>query len=240
MKFKRDAARWKKEMKDLENSLLELVKANAASDDPKVKNSFTFKKMQEIYEAEEDGQQRWGLETTEATMQSFVLAMILFPSIQKKAQAEIDRVIGPRRLPTFKDQSDLPYLHAVILETLRWNPVLSNGLPHVSRKDDVYDGYFIPKGTSVIANAWGFSRNPKYYSNPSVFDPDRYLKQTPELDPREFVFGYGRRICPGKDLAFQNVWILAASLLWASDLVGAEDKLASLPDVDRFSFGLVK
>ncbi|KIO33205.1 hypothetical protein M407DRAFT_18058 [Tulasnella calospora MUT 4182] len=179
-----------------------------------------------------------GLETTESTIQSFICAMILFPAVQKKAQAEIDRVAGSSRMPTFQDQPDLPFLHAVTLETLRWNPAVTSGLPHVSRKDDVYDGYFIPKGTTVLANAWGFTRNSRYYTNPSTFDPERYLKQPPELDPREFVFGYGRRICPGKDLAFQEVWILAASVLWAFDIVGVEDELASLADEDRFSFGM--
>lgn len=73
-----------------------------------------------------------------------------------------------------------------------------------------------------------------------MFDPERYIKQTPELDPREYAFGYGRRICPGKDLAFAKVWILAASVLWAFEIVGVDDSLKSLADVDRFSFGLIK
>lgn len=60
-------------------------------------------------------------------MQSFIYAMTLFPTVQKKVQAEIDRVVGSKRFPTFKDQPGLPYLHAVMLETLRWNPVLSFG-----------------------------------------------------------------------------------------------------------------
>ncbi|KAG8901310.1 hypothetical protein FRC00_007957, partial [Tulasnella sp. 408] len=270
MKFKRDAARWRKEIRELEETVFELVKENALSDDPEVQSSYTFKKMQEIQNKDGEGQEVQGqhdeerllnfsglqiffggLETTEATMRSFIYAMILSPSVQKKAQDEIDRVIGSTRLPTFEDQSDLPFLNAVVLETLRWNPVVSFGVPHVSRKDDVYEGYFIPKGTTVIPNAWwvrpmkrqvveGFSRDTKHYTNPSIFDPERHLKQPPELDPREFVFGFGRRICPGKDLAFQEVWILAASILWAFKIVGEEDVLACLADVDRFTFGAAR
>lgn len=95
-------------------------------------------------------------------------------------------------------------------------------------------------GSSIFAFHRGFSRNSKYYKNPSVFDPERYLRQPPELDPREFIFGYGRRICPGKDLAFQALWILATSVLWAFDLVGVEDDPTLLADADRFSFGLIK
>lgn len=73
-----------------------------------------------------------------------------------------------------------------------------------------------------------------------MFDPGRYLKQPSELDPREFVFGHGARICPGKDLAFQDIWILAASVLWAFKLVGGEDSTAPLTDEDLFSFGFIK
>ncbi|KIO27629.1 hypothetical protein M407DRAFT_23194 [Tulasnella calospora MUT 4182] len=254
MKFKRDAARWRKEICGLEDAIFGLAKENMFSDDPRVQSSFMFKRMQDLeskHEETYDVQQHWndvaycglqiffgGLETSEATMQSFIRAMTLFPSVQKKAQAEIERVIGSSRLPTFKDQPNLPYLHAVVLETLRWSPVVSIGVPRVSRKDDLYDGYFIPKGTTVIANAWGFSRNLKYYTNPSTFDPERFLKQPPELDPREFTFGYGRRLCPGQDLALQKVWILVASVLWAFNIVGTEDEPAPLADVDRFSFGM--
>lgn len=61
----------------------------------------------------------------------------------------------------------------------------------------------------------GISRNTKYYSNPCVFDPERYLGSQPELDPREFAFGYGDRRCPGNELAFQVIWVVAASVLWA-------------------------
>ncbi|KAG8930435.1 hypothetical protein FRC01_002767 [Tulasnella sp. 417] len=275
MRFKRDAIRWKAEICDLEGAIFGLAKKNMVgvpearlgtytygnlflpiklSDDPKVRSSFMFKKMQDLDNKQEEGidvKQHWddvsycglqiffgGLETSEATMQSFIRAMTLFPSVQKKAQAEIDRVIGLGRLPAFKDQQDLPYVYAVVLETLRWNPVVSTGVPRVSRKDDTYGGYFIPKGTTVIANAWGFSRNTNYYTNPSTFDPERFLKQTPELDPREFAFGYGRRLCPGQDLAFAKVWILVASTLWAFNVVGTEDESKPFSDVDQFTFGM--
>ncbi|KAG8930434.1 hypothetical protein FRC01_002766 [Tulasnella sp. 417] len=283
MKFKRDAAQWRKEICDLEETVFELVKRNMLSDDPEVQSSFICRRMQDLRSKRgdrQDVQERQdeeallsfsglqiflgkstilfcrnsvydnrqlnenanigALETTEATMQAFIRAMTLFPSVQKKAQAEIDRVIGSGRLPTFNDQPDLPYLRAVVLEMMRWNPALSINVPHASIKDDIYAGYFIPKGTGVIANAWGFSRNSNYYTNPSIFDPERFLKQPPELDPREFAFGYGRRTCPGKELGFQEVWILAASIFWAFDVVGLEDDPASLKDEDIFLFGMVK
>lgn len=85
----------------------------------------------------------------------------------------------------------------------------------------------------------GFTRNSQYYTNPSTFDPERFLKETPELDPREFAFGYGRRVCPGKDLALHEVWIMVASILWAFDVVGV-DEPAPLVEEDMFSFDTVR
>lgn len=87
----------------------------------------------------------------------------------------------------------------------------------------------------------GISRDTKYYSEPSMFDPGRYLKQPPALDPREFVFGYGRRICPGIEFGFQAMWILAASILWAFEVTISEKDAAALQeDTKRFSFGMLR
>lgn len=79
------------------------------------------------------------------------MAMSLFPHVQRKAQEELDRVVGPSRLPEFDDFDNLVYIQAVILESLRWMPVLPMGIPHALIRDDEYKGCFIPKGTMVIA-----------------------------------------------------------------------------------------
>ena len=96
--------------------------------------------------------------------------MALYPEVQKKAQAEIDAVVGQNRLPDFYDRPSLPYINAVIKELSRWNLVgplgrffviiivvtmmCSEGIPHMSTSDDEYNGFYIPKGTVVIGNAW--------------------------------------------------------------------------------------
>ena len=98
--------------------------------------------------------------------------MALYPEVQKKAQAEIDTVVGPNRLPDFHDRPSLPYINAVVKESSRWNLVLpfggpfiiiiititllmsSEGFPHMSTNDDEYNGFYIPKGTIMIGNAW--------------------------------------------------------------------------------------
>lgn len=74
-----------------------------------------------------------------------------------------------------------------------------------------------------------------------MFDPERYLKPSPELDPREFAFGFGRRICPGSDFAFQSMWILAASILWGFEITMTEnDAAARKDDAHRFSLEMVR
>ena len=80
--------------------------------------------------------------------------MSLSPEVVRKAQEEIDRVIGNDRLPTSMDRSNLPYIEAVVKEVLRWHPVAPMGLPHTSTTEDVFEGYLIPKGSMVIANIW--------------------------------------------------------------------------------------
>ncbi len=72
--------------------------------------------------------------------------MASYPEIQRKAQEEVDRVTGGQRLPEFDDRIHMPYTQAIVREVLRWRPLFPLGLPHASMEDDVYNGYFIPKG----------------------------------------------------------------------------------------------
>ena len=85
---------------------------------------------------------------------SSVLALTLHPDVLCRAQAEIDSTIGRERLPTGIDKRSLPYIEAIMTETLRYGPPVPNGFPHVLLEDDVYDGYFIEKGTMVLPNLW--------------------------------------------------------------------------------------
>lgn len=95
-----------------------------------------------------------GSGTTAAALMSFILAMVLHPEWQEKAQKEVDEVIGSNRLPEFADIPQLPTIRAIIKETLRWRPVTAGGLPHKLERDDVYEGLFLPKGSIIHANQW--------------------------------------------------------------------------------------
>ncbi|KAB8261239.1 cytochrome P450 [Aspergillus pseudonomiae] len=154
-----------------------------------------------------------GSDTTVSTMSSFFLVMALFPEAQRKAQAEIDRVVGPDRLPSFQDRENLPYIDAMVKEILRWHPVLPMGTAHTSVQDDSYEGYTFPKGTLMVPNVWAFTHDPNTYPDPHAFKPERFLRyegHDPEANPYYFVFGFGRRVCPGRTLADANLYISIA------------------------------
>lgn len=95
-----------------------------------------------------------GSETTATTLNNWTLAMTLFPETAKKAQEELDRVVGRDRLPQFSDEKDLPYVRAMVKEVLRWRPVNKFGMFHATSEDDWYDGHFIPKGSVAVLNWW--------------------------------------------------------------------------------------
>ncbi|KAI0259753.1 cytochrome P450 [Gloeopeniophorella convolvens] len=93
-----------------------------------------------------------GSDTTVSVLQTFILAMLKYPEVQREAQAEIDNVVGNSRLPDFSDQDSLPYVNAVLKEALRWHPVLPLAIPHRTTQPHTYNGYFIPVGATVIGN----------------------------------------------------------------------------------------
>ncbi|EMD42005.1 hypothetical protein CERSUDRAFT_110546 [Gelatoporia subvermispora B] len=158
-----------------------------------------------------------GADTTVSALGSFFLAMVLDPEIQVKAQKELDRVVGMDRLPDFSDYDSLPYIAAIAKESLRWNPVVPLDVPHRATADDVYEGYFIPEGSLVVGNSWAILHDKKMYPDPLTYNPDRFMKDgklNPDIrDPATAAFGFGRRICPGRFMAQESMWITIASVL---------------------------
>jgi cytochrome P450 len=118
-----------------------------------------------------------GVDTTSSTMISCIQAMCAFPEIQRKAQQEIDAVVGDNRSPTWEDaDKNLPYMAALVQEVLRWRTVtILAGLPHAGTEDYECQGYLIPKGVPIIGNMWAIHRNPRDFPDPDVFRPERFL-----------------------------------------------------------------
>jgi hypothetical protein len=188
--------------------------------------------------------------------------MLMNPDAQAKAQEEIDRVIGTDRLPTFDDESKLPYVSALSKEVFRWQQVAPFGMssysfqisirlinllpcfpaiPHRLMEDDFYNGYFLPKNSIILGNAWcalSLSVRPRHpaheidgtlisrailhddrlFPDPFTFKPERFIG--PDVDPRvhpavDYAFGFGRRVCPGRWMAHAFVFVVVASVLSA-------------------------
>ncbi|KAI0336742.1 CyP450 monooxygenase [Cubamyces sp. BRFM 1775] len=158
-----------------------------------------------------------GADTTLAAIHALFMLMASHPEVQEKAHAELDEVVGPNRLPDFSDEAALPYVSAITKECLRWHTVVPLSIPHKLIEDDEYRGYLIPKGTVVIPNVWHYSHDEQHYHNPFEFIPERFLKNgelDPDvLDPMDYAFGYGRRICPGRHFAEGSLFLIAASVL---------------------------
>ncbi|KIP12381.1 hypothetical protein PHLGIDRAFT_124262 [Phlebiopsis gigantea 11061_1 CR5-6] len=170
-----------------------------------------------------------GTDTTDGALTTFILAMVLYPEVQKKAQAEIDRVIGRDRLPEFADRDSLPYITAITKETLRWHPPLPLGVPHRLMKDDVYNGYQLPAGSIVICNTAAMTRDHTEFPNAHIFDPTRFLTKDGSLNDNaskcwEFSFGAGRRICPGRHFALDTMWIAISAMLATFTMEKSLDK----------------
>ncbi|SCN87775.1 related to O-methylsterigmatocystin oxidoreductase [Fusarium fujikuroi] len=166
-----------------------------------------------------------GADTTVSAITTFFLAMTLFPDAQKKAQCEIDDIIGNGRLPTLLDRQSLPYVNALVKEVLRWHPVGPMCLPHTTSQDDVINGHLIPKGAMILPNIWQICHDPALYHDPMAFRSERFLGPGAETDPGRFVFGFGRRICPAQAMADKTLFLNMAQTLAVFDITvkpGAE------------------
>jgi len=166
------------------------------------------------------------------------MAMAWFPDAQAKAQKELDALLGYGNLPTTSTchLSNIPYTFAVVMEMMRWRPPVWMGLDHSSDVDEVYNGYSIPARSALVANLKTILHDPKKFQDPENFDPERFLKPNGEFDPgvfdpRQVIFGFGRRTCPGRGIAFTSLVITVASTLACFDIVshhGPDERSAAI------------
>ncbi|KIJ55777.1 hypothetical protein M422DRAFT_152019, partial [Sphaerobolus stellatus SS14] len=190
-RFKRIAAEWRKDMENMLDVPFEWTRRQLDSGSPSP--SLVAMHLPDVKSSEEgvslkmDSRQHYAMgeftkylfQTVSSTL-SFFLCMCLNPSVQQKAQAEIDTlliclVIGQDRLPIIADRGSLPYIEAVLKEVLRWGSIAPAGLPHLLIQDDNYNGYILPRGCIIITNIWAMTRDLKYFPNPESFRPERFL-----------------------------------------------------------------
>ncbi|KAH8107960.1 cytochrome P450 monooxygenase [Cristinia sonorae] len=170
-----------------------------------------------------------GTETTATVMSIFILAMVREPDVYAKMQAEMEKFVGFERLPDLEDRQHLPYLNAVIKELYRWQPPSPLGLPHMVTNDDEYRGCRIPGQAMLISNIWSMSRDESLYPNPEKFDPERYLdpnippSKEELMDPKNIVFGFGRRACPGKEFADTGIYLMVSHIVATMSIAKATE-----------------
>ncbi|KAJ6503785.1 cytochrome P450 [Mycena sanguinolenta] len=236
-KFKREAKKWRKHSQRLADSPLEetkrqmelgIARPSFAADSLNALKDLEDKYYTEnIVRGAAGTMFVGGADTTVSALGSFVLGMLANPDAQKRAQSEIDSVTQGKCLPDFADLEAMPYVTAVVKETLRWKNVGPMAVPHFLTAEDEYKGYRIPANSIVIGNTWAILHDEAVYPDPYAFKPERYLREDGTLNPAmphpEAAFGYGRRLCPGRHMANASLLITIASVLATFDITKALD-----------------
>lgn len=160
------------------------------------------------------------------------------PEVMRKAQDELDRVVGKDSIVEESHMHKLPYLHAIMKESLRLHPVLPLLIPHCPSETCTIGGFSVPKGARVFINVWAVHRDPSIWENPLEFKPERFLNSKFDYsgsDFNYFPFGSGRRICAGIAMAERMFLYFLATLLHSFDWKLPEGKQMDLTE----KFGIV-
>ncbi|KAK4408768.1 Trans-cinnamate 4-monooxygenase [Sesamum angolense] len=187
------------------------------------------------------------IETTLWSIEWGVAELVNHPEIQKKLRDEIDTVIGPGVPLTEPDTYKLPYLQAVIKETLRLRMAIPLLVPHMNLHDATLAGYDIPAESKILVNAWWLANNPAHWKNPEEFRPERFLEEESSVeangnDFRYLPFGVGRRSCPGIILALPILGITLGRLVQNFELLPppGQSKLDTTEKGGQFSLHILK
>ncbi|XP_053331192.1 cytochrome P450 1B1-like [Spea bombifrons] len=158
-----------------------------------------------------------GQDTNSTALSWIILLLVKYPHIQVKLQEEIDLVVGHDRLPTVEDKVKLPYVQAFIYETLRFTSFVPVTIPHSTTSDVIIDGFYIPKDTVVFVNQWSVNHDEAKWTNPGIFDPERFLDENGELDRDKtygvMIFSLGKRRCIGDQLSMLQIFLFTSIML---------------------------
>ncbi|KAF3431673.1 hypothetical protein FNV43_RR26405 [Rhamnella rubrinervis] len=149
-----------------------------------------------------------GTDTTYLALNWALSLLLNHVKVLKTVQEELDTHVGKERWVDEGDMKNLVYLQAVIKEALRLYPSGPLAVPHEAIEDCKVAGYYVPKGTRLLINIWKLHRDPRVWTDPEEFKPERFLSTHADLDVRGQNFAYipfssGRRKCPGISSAMQ-------------------------------------
>ena len=160
-----------------------------------------------------------GIDTTAQSMAWLLLTLANRPHIQDRIHEELNGAVGADGMPGVEHQPDLPYLHAAIMEAMRYRTVGPLALPHKAKSDCEIGGYAIPKDAQVLGNIYAIHHDPRFWESPGEFMPERFMPSRdgtppPALTDGAFMpFSAGRRGCPGQGFAQIVIWLQACRLL---------------------------
>lgn len=192
-----------------------------------------------------------GSDTLTAALHIVVVTLTRYPHVLKKAQEEVDRVIGSNRMPTLADMKDLRYINAVIEECNRLRPIAPLNLPHEMVCDQIIDGILYPKDAAVFINIYHMYRDERYFDRPDEFIPERFIRNPYGIkegvidDPvrrPNLQYGAGRRVCPGVNAASTSIELMTARLIWGFELLPAiapDTGKEIYPDLDNCTEGIL-
>ncbi|XP_047971090.1 iridoid oxidase [Salvia hispanica] len=187
-----------------------------------------------------------GTDTTTSTLEWAMAELLHNPDALQKVQTELRTVIGPGEKVEEEKLEELPYLKAVIKETLRLHPPLPFLVPHKAMESCKLLGFHIPKETQILVNTWAIGRDPKKWKDPHEFKPERFMDPNKAPDYKghhyEFIpFGSGRRMCPALPLAARVLPLALGSVLHSFDWVlGGGVKAAEMDMSERMGITLRK
>ncbi|KAF2707717.1 cytochrome P450 [Pleomassaria siparia CBS 279.74] len=168
-----------------------------------------------------------GSETTSAGINTAILYLAANPEVRMKAHEELSSVVGRSRSPTFEDEPNLPYIRAIVKETMRIRPVTNIGTPHYTMAPVIYKDIYIPANSIVAIQQYAIHYDAALFPDPETFKPERYLgfdkgsgayAAGPANERDHWNFGAGRRICSGMHLAENSMFVVLAKVLWAFDV----------------------
>ncbi|MBA0731119.1 hypothetical protein Golax_020331 [Gossypium laxum] len=175
-----------------------------------------------------------GTDTVAVLLEWILARMVLHPEVQAKAQAEIESVVGKSKHVSDSDIPNLPYLQAIVKETLRVHPpgpLLSWARLAIH---DVHVGdYFVPAGTTAMVNMWAITHDEKLWEEPERFKPERFMEEDISIlgcDLRLAPFGSGRRVCPGKAMGLATAHLWLAQLLQRFKWIPSQDRNVDLTE----------
>jgi len=157
-----------------------------------------------------------GADTTPKTIEWAMAELLRNPEKLKKAQAELNEIIGKENPVEELEIARLPYLQAVVKETLRLHPPAPFLVPRKAETDTLLCGFTVPKNAQVLVNAWAIGRDSSAWENPYSFEPERFLGKEIDVKGRDFElipFGAGRRMCPGMPMAMRMLHLMLGSLI---------------------------